>query len=139
MLESLWGGKKMAAHKQIRPIIRRSNKLKQVASPSVKQCLEIYEQPTVHDRYTGKVRTLGSEYQNAPSYITINNNIWVIVAQFASKVPYPRCQHFLSFTLCCLAIIVIFTIYSLYHSVKFLMRSSLRQKWVPTARTGTMP
>ena len=56
MLESLWGGKKMAAHKQIRPIIRRSDKLKQVASPSVKQCLEIYEQPTIHDRYTGKVK-----------------------------------------------------------------------------------
>ena len=61
MLESLWGGKKMAAHKQIRPIIRRSNKLKQVASPSVKQCLEIYEQPTVHDRYTGKVKTLSND------------------------------------------------------------------------------
>ena len=56
MLESLWGGKKMAAHKQIRPVIRRSDKLKQVASPSVKQCLEVYEQPTVCDRYTGKVK-----------------------------------------------------------------------------------
>lgn len=61
MLESLWGGKKMAAHKQIRPIVRRSNKLKQVASPSVKQCLEVYEQPTVHDRYTGKVRTSSND------------------------------------------------------------------------------
>ena len=56
MLESLWGGKKIAAHKQVRPIIRRSDKLKQVASPSVKQCLEVYEQPTAHDRYTGKVK-----------------------------------------------------------------------------------
>ena len=61
MLESLWGGKKMTAHKQIRPIMRYSDKLKQVASPSVKQCLEVYEQPTVHDRYTGKVRALSND------------------------------------------------------------------------------
>ena len=55
VLESLWGGKKTATRRQLRPIIEHSNQLKQEASPSVKQCLEVYERPTAHDRYTGKV------------------------------------------------------------------------------------
>lgn len=55
MLESLWGGKKTAATRRLRPVVQYSDKLKQSASPSVKQCLEVYEQPTAHDHYTGKV------------------------------------------------------------------------------------
>lgn len=56
MLESLWGGKKSATNRRLRPIIQYSDQLKQEASPSVKQCLEVYEHPTAHDRFTGKVR-----------------------------------------------------------------------------------
>lgn len=46
---------KAKALRQISPVLKYSNQLKQVASPSVKQCLEIYDKPAVRDRYTGKV------------------------------------------------------------------------------------
>ncbi len=50
-IDTMWGRMKAKALKEISPFIEHSNQLKQVASPSVRQCLEIYEKPTARDRY----------------------------------------------------------------------------------------
>ena len=54
-VEKMWNDLKVNEQKKLQPIILHACKLNQLASPSTKQCLEIYQNPTAHDRFTGKV------------------------------------------------------------------------------------
>lgn len=76
-IETVWGKLKANVDQRLRPVVTYCDQLKVpssvyscpslldsdtndllqlVVSPSVRQCLDIYEQPTTRDRFTGKVR-----------------------------------------------------------------------------------
>ena len=54
-IDSMWRDWKTDAIRKLTPMVMYSDQLKQVACPSVRQCLDFYEKPTARDRYTGKV------------------------------------------------------------------------------------
>jgi hypothetical protein len=53
-IEKMWNELKADERKRLEPVILHADKLARLASPSAKQCLEIYSKPTTVDRYTGK-------------------------------------------------------------------------------------
>lgn len=53
-IEKMWNELKADEQKRLQPVILHAEKLRSSASPSAKQCLEIYSKPTSIDRYTGK-------------------------------------------------------------------------------------
>lgn len=55
----MWNELKADEQKQLKPVVLHSHRLTRLASPSAKQCLEIYRKPTAIDRYTGKPVPLG--------------------------------------------------------------------------------
>lgn len=57
-VEKMWNELKADEQKRLKPVILHSHKLQRSASPSAKQCLDIYEKPTAIDRFTGKVLKL---------------------------------------------------------------------------------
>ena len=54
-VDKMWSELKADALKRLRPIILHSHRLNRKASPSVKECLDMYKKPTAIDQYTGKV------------------------------------------------------------------------------------
>ena len=58
-VEKMWNELKADELKRLRPITLHSHKLNRLASPSARQCLEIYKKPTTIDRFTGKVSSMG--------------------------------------------------------------------------------
>lgn len=54
-IDKMWSELKADAMKRLRPVILQSHRLSRLASPSTRQCLDIYKKPTAIDRFTGKV------------------------------------------------------------------------------------
>ncbi len=55
-VEKMWGILKDKATKKLKPAIFQSQRANQFASPSTRQCLDLYEMHTATDKFTGKVK-----------------------------------------------------------------------------------
>lgn len=58
-MEKVWCQLKDIEDKMMKPLISHAKKLNRIASPSTKQCLQIYKRPTACDTLTGKPIPLG--------------------------------------------------------------------------------
>ena len=54
-VERMWNGLKADAMKMLKPAIIHSYRVTKTASPSARECLDIYTRPTTIDKFTGKV------------------------------------------------------------------------------------
>ncbi|XP_019851963.1 PREDICTED: uncharacterized protein LOC100640036 isoform X1 [Amphimedon queenslandica] len=57
-IEEMWLHMKSHSEKQLHPMQEHLERLKMMSCPSIKECLELYDQPTACDNYTGKTISL---------------------------------------------------------------------------------